>query len=247
MVPTAIFQTWATASVPPCYRCGAPLSLYKAPDLKGLVTQATAGRHLEVLAFSEPQGLGRTGAVSVRLQEDGYPGWIAAADLEHLQSTAQGYQPTPLDRAAIVDRLPQVLAFAQAALAQPNTYLWGGTLGPNYDCSGLMQAAFRQGGIWLPRDSYQQESFTEPLAWDALEPGDLVFFGTPQRTTHVGLYVGAGRYLHSSGVDQGRNGIGIDSLTDLSDPISAAYHRQRRRPGRVMVSYCPTMPLPWRD
>jgi len=247
MLPTAIFQAWAAASEPPTYRTHSALNLYKTPALSGLVTQATAGRYLEVRAFSEPEGLGHTGAVSVRLQEDGYPGWIAAADLAHLQPAATGYQATSLDRAAIVARLPQVLAFAQAALGQPNTYLWGGTLGPHFDCSGLMQAAFRQGGIWLPRDSYQQEVFTEPLAWDDLEPGDLVFFGTPERTTHVGLYLGAGRYLHSSGADQGRNGIGIDSLTDLSDPISAAYHRQRRRPGRVMVSYGPTMPLPWRD
>jgi cell wall-associated NlpC family hydrolase len=145
-----------------------------------------------------------------------------------------------LDRAAIAPRLPQVIDFTQRAMATPNTYLWGGTVGPNYDCSGLIQAAFASVGIRLPRDSYQQEAFTEAIAWGDLEPGDLIFFGTPEHTKHVALYLGQGRYIHSSGLDQGRNGIGIDSLENLSDPVSAAYQAQLRRPGRVMVSYCPS-------
>jgi cell wall-associated NlpC family hydrolase len=175
----------------------------------------------------------------VQLCEDGYPGWIGLRQISALEPATELYRPTPMDRSAIVQRLPQVMTFAQAALAQPNVYLWGGTVGPNFDCSGLMQTAFASVGIRLPRDSYQQEAFTQPIGWDDLEPGDLVFFGPPERTTHVGLYLGEGRYLHSSGREQGRNGIGIDSLTDLSDPISQIYYQQRRRPGRVMESYWP--------
>jgi cell wall-associated NlpC family hydrolase len=58
--------------------------------------------------------------------------------------------------------------------------------------------------IWLPRDAYLQERFCMPVAvrpgqTQLLEPGDLIFFGTPQRCTHVGLHLGGGRYLHSSG------------------------------------------------
>lgn len=215
------------------YCCQQPLNLYKTPALEGLVTQAAAGRQLRLAATSEQ------GAWAVTLYEDDYPGWISDRDRITLTLTEQPYQPIGLDRAAIIDRLPQVMAFTHRAMATPNTYLWGGTIGPNFDCSGLMQTAFAAAGIRLPRDSYQQEAFTQPVGWEQLEPGDLVFFGTPDRTKHVGLYLGEGRYIHSSGLDQGRNGIGIDSLTDLSDPVSAAYYRQRRRPGRVMTSYCP--------
>ena len=218
------------------YICGQPLNLYKTPALEGLVTQAAAGRHLR-WAPSPSQAI--AGARAVILCEDDYPGWISAADGETLRPATTLYQPTPLDRQAIAPRLPQVIAFAHQAMATPNTYLWGGTEGPNYDCSGLMQTAFAAVGIRLPRDSYQQEAFTEAIAWENLEPGDLIFFGAPERTQHVALYLGQGRYIHSSGVDQGRNGIGLDSITDLTDPISAAYYRQRRRPGRVMTSYCP--------
>lgn len=223
------------------YICRRTLNLYSTPALQGLVTQAAVGRPLRIqvgsqgarpdLAAPPPQ------ALPVQLCDDGYPGWIGLRQISALALAPAPYRPTPLDRATIVQRLPQVIAFAKAAMAQPNVYLWGGTVGPNFDCSGLMQAAFASAGIRLPRDSYQQEAFTQRMAWDDLAPGDLIFFGPPERTTHVALYLGEGTYLHSSGRDQGRNGIGLDSLTDCSDPISQAYHQQRRCPGRVMESY----------
>lgn len=219
------------------YLCRRTLNLYKTPALTDLVTQAAAGRPLRLRVVPPTEASAQ--ALPVQLCDDDYPGWIGLRQMNALTPAPSPYRAVSLDRAAIVDRLPQVIAFAEAAMAQSNVYLWGGTVGPNFDCSGLMQTAFASAGIRLPRDSYQQEAFTQPIGWDELEPGDLIFFGTPERTTHVALYLGEGRYIHSSGKDQGRNGIGIDSLTDLSDPISQTYHHQRRRAGRVMESYRP--------
>ena len=142
------------------------------------------------------------------------------------------YQPISLSFEDIHTRLPEVIAFTHRAMAHPNHYLWGGTIGPHYDCSGLIQAAFASVGVSLPRDSYQQEAFTQAIPLDSLQPGDLIFFGSPEKTTHVALYLGNGDYIHSSGKDQGRNGIGIDSLTNLSNPVSQAYSRQLRGAGR---------------
>ncbi|MEL6881658.1 MAG: C40 family peptidase, partial [Cyanobacteria bacterium J06607_10] len=137
-------------------------------------------------------------------------------------------------------RLPQVIDFARAAKAVRNEYLWGGATAPNYDCSGLVQAAFMSAGILLPRDSYQQEDFTERVSQEDLQPGDLLFFGTPERTTHVAIYLGDGQYIHSSGKDKGRNGIGIDSIVDLSDPVSQGYFELIRCFGRVTKCYQPS-------
>jgi hypothetical protein len=220
------------------YICTTALNLYKTPELQGLVTQAAAGRH--VCLVPTPPEYAKQASVHahfVKLCEDDYPGWITSTDLGSLQPTDVVYRPVVLNRVEIERRLPEVIDFTHRAMAQPNTYLWGGTVGPNYDCSGLMQTAFASVGIRLPRDSYQQEAFTQPISWDQLQPGDLIFFGTPERTTHVALYLGGGNYIHSSGKDQGRNGIGIDSLTDLSHPVSQTYHAQLRRPGRIMHSY----------
>lgn len=227
-------EIWERAQSAPSteYVCLADVNLYQSPSCDSLVTQAARGRHLRITEIPAVAV-----AVSVQLCADDYPGWVAIADLSHLTLATMPYQSVTLTRNEIEARLPEVIAFTQAARQQPNQYLWGGTVAPNYDCSGLMQAAFASVGIQLPRDAYQQAAFTSAIALDDLQPGDLIYFGTPNRITHVALYLGNGQYIHSSGKDQGRNGIGIDSLTDLSDPISATYQAQLRGAGRVTHSY----------
>jgi cell wall-associated NlpC family hydrolase len=175
----------------------------------------------------------------VYLCEDDYPGWVSLADFDSLQSATVHYQAATFSESEIKKLLAEVIAFTQKAMQQSNYYLWGGTVGPNYDCSGLMQAAFVSVGIWLPRDAYQQEGFTQPITIAELVAGDLVFFGTSQKATHVGLYLGDGHYIHSSGKEQGRNGIGIDVLSEQGDAVSQSYYQQVRGAGRVIKSYEP--------
>ena len=219
-----------------CWQLSAPLDLTSHWRGPGLATQAAQGRCLEVL---EPPQSGRS-RLRVRLLEDGYPGWVDPQRLLGRARACRPPQPQLLDAAAIAARLPAVLAFAERASQQPNHYLWGGTLGPDFDCSGLIQAAFASAGIWLPRDAYQQERFCQPVAvapgcYSLLQPGDLIFFGRPQRCTHVGLYLGGGRYRHSSGQQYGRNGIGIDGLDPhRQDPVSVHYRQELRGAGRVV-------------
>ncbi|PSB23847.1 C40 family peptidase [Stenomitos frigidus] len=222
------------------YRCGANLNLYGSAALQGLVTQATAGRYLRLVCLLDETTEGTIqGALEVCLCEDDYPGWLAIADLEQLDIAESPYRAGAFAEAEIKDRVQGAIAFAQAAMAQPNQYLWGGTVGPNYDCSGLVQTAFASVGIWLPRDAYQQEAFTQAIAPSELLPGDLVFFGSPTKATHVGLYLGENAYIHSSGKDQGRNGIGIDRLSSEGDRVSQSYYAQLRGAGRVVACYQP--------
>lgn len=210
------------------YRTIANLNLYDSPDLTRLATQAAQGRYLQILSESP---------LKVMTCEDEYPGWLDPNDLQFLEAVAMPYQAPVWTEKEIRDRIPEVIAFTQAAMAVPNEYLWGGTVAPNYDCSGLMQAAFASVGIRLPRDAYQQEAFLQPV--EDLIPGDLVFFGTPEKATHVGLYLGEQRYIHSSGKDQGRNGIGIDVLSAEGDSVSQNYFAQYRGAARVIQSYIP--------
>jgi cell wall-associated NlpC family hydrolase len=222
------------------YQCQTDLNLYDSPECARLATQAAAGRHLRVLTLSEDSGA----ALSVRLCEDDYPGWLMAADSGALSPAPTSYQAIAFTASEIWSRLPAVIAYTQVAMQAPNEYLWGGTIGPNYDCSGLMQAAFQSVGIWIPRDAYQQESFVHPLIitsdWANLQPGDLIFFGPAHKATHVGLYLGEGTYIHSSGQDQGRNGIGLDILSQKGDRVSCTYFEQLRGAGRVIRSYWPS-------
>ena len=82
------------------------------------------------------------------------------------------------------------------ALAQVGTpYVWGGeTPGVGFDCSGLVQAAYKVAGITLPRVAQDQYDAGPILpAVTPLEPGDLVFFGGgPDSIDHVGLVVSPG-------------------------------------------------------
>lgn len=217
------------------YVCHQAIDLYQSPTCQGLVTQVNVGDHLRILEVSKDQQVFRVCSC-----KDDYPGWIAGEHLHHLTLATQPYRAPVLSTDEIRGRVEKAITFARAAMAAPNEYLWGGTTAPNYDCSGLVQSAFAFAGIQLPRDSYQQKDFTERVTQADLQPGDLIFFGTPARTTHVGLYLGEGRYIHSSGKDKGRDGIGIDSIFDLSDPISQGYHDLLRCFGRVTKSYQPS-------
>jgi hypothetical protein len=215
------------------YRCRQQIDLYSSPICEGLATQAATDRHLRIISTTPTKG-----AVQIRLCEDDYPAWLKLDDLQYLEETTDIYRSILVEQSTIAERIPQIIAFAQVAMQVPNQYLWGGTVAPNYDCSGLMQAAFCSQGIWLPRDSYQQEAFVEKVSIDRMLPGDLIFFGTPEKTDHVALHLGELRYIHSSGVQIGRNGIGIDSLTDrTTDTVSLAYYAKFRCCGRITHSF----------
>lgn len=225
------------------YWCKDNLELYDSPECQTLATQAAQGRHLRLYGKIQ-DNTKNSQAILVQLCEDDYTAWLSFLDCKNLEIASQRYQAVPWSETQIQAQLPQVIEFTYQAMQTPNQYLWGGTVSPNYDCSGLMQAAFGAVGIWLPRDAYQQEAFTKalPLSTESfdlscLKPGDLVFFGTSEKATHVGLYLGEGRYIHSSGQNQGRNGIGIDVLSEQGDTVSQTYYQQLRGAGRVISSY----------
>ena len=137
------------------------LNIYDSPQLDRLATQMAKGRYLQVIA-SEPDFL------KIQLLEDSYEGLLDRQDFPQLKlSDRQCYLdqlPPLLSAAEISDRLTDVIAYIRQAMAVPNVYLWGGTVAPNYDCSGLMQAAFASVDVWIPRDAYQQEAFGEAIA-----------------------------------------------------------------------------------
>lgn len=225
------------------YCCQNNLDLYDSPECQTLATQAAQGRHLRLCRKTE-NNINNLQAILVQLCEDDYTAWLSFSDWKNLEIVTQPYQAVPWSHTQIQTQLPKVIEFTYQAMQTPNQYLWGGTVGPNYDCSGLMQAAFASVGIWLPRDAYQQEAFTQPLPLSTesvdlscLQAGDLVFFGTPEKATHVGLYLGEGQYIHSSGQKIGRNGIGIDMLSPAAGGVSQAYYQQLRGAGRVTCSY----------
>ena len=75
----------------------------------------------------------------------------------------------------------------------------GNSFESGFDCSGFVRAMYEQSiGLILPRRAEQQAAATQNIDKSDLKPGDLVFFNTLKRTfSHVGIYVGEGRFIHS--------------------------------------------------
>ena len=116
-----------------------------------------------------------------------------------------------------------VIRTANDAMGRP--YEWGGTGedGGGFDCSGLIQHAYAAHGIALPRTSSAQAKAGEAVSRKvgALVPGDLLTFsnrGGP--VTHVGLYLGDGRFIHSAS-----RGVQVSVLSD-DDPYGRWWYRR---------------------
>ena len=93
-------------------------------------------------------------------------------------------------------------------------YRWGGR-GPatGFDCSGLVSHVFQQAaGVRVKGSSAELGQKVRPVPAEALLPGDLVFFNTlGARHSHVGVYVGDGRFVHASNP---RTGVRMDQLSN---------------------------------
>jgi cell wall-associated NlpC family hydrolase len=186
------------------------------------------GRYLKIL---QPEVL------QVQLLEDGYVGFIR--NLFNLEPRSYSYQPVNLSEAEINKRIPKAIVYTKSAMNVTNEYLWGGTVPPHFDCSGLIQAAFSSVGIWIPRDAYQQQDFTTPISKLELQAGDLIFFGLGEKANHVAMYLGDDSYIHSSGKEKGNNGLGVNSLIADGNEISQKYASEVRGFGRVTKCYAP--------
>ncbi|MFC8583144.1 C40 family peptidase [Streptomyces sp. NPDC057217] len=108
-----------------------------------------------------------------------------------------------------------IVAFARAQVG--DAYVSGGT-GPNsWDCSGLVQAAYRAAGIDLPRISYQQSSMGSSVSLGNLQPGDILYWGSRSGSYHVAIYVGGGKYV---GAQNSSTGV-VERSLDWDPPSGA--------------------------
>ncbi|MCS6919227.1 MAG: NlpC/P60 family protein [Fimbriimonadales bacterium] len=97
-------------------------------------------------------------------------------------------------------------------------YSYGGSSARGFDCSGFTAYIYRQHGIYLPHNSAAQYRVGKPVSRSELRPGDLVFFRTRgRRISHVGIYMGDGKFVHASSA---RGRVRIDTL-------NSGYYHQR--------------------
>jgi gamma-D-glutamyl-L-lysine dipeptidyl-peptidase len=152
----------------------------------------------------------------------------------------------PASEAAPYDRwLASVRATESSLVATARTmigapYLWGGTSSKGMDCSGFTKTIYLMNGLLLPRDASQQVHIgtlvDEAGDFSRLRPGDLLFFGraaaagAPERVTHVGMWIGDGRFIHSAGR------VRINSVDPAQPDYDASNHNRYLRSKRVLGS-----------
>ena len=139
-----------------------------------------------------------------------------------------------------LDQSPEaVLATAKSMLGFP--YIWAGMSPKGMDCSGYVRTVLFMHDIIIPRDAGPQSKVGETIEdRDALQPGDLVFFGSRRengrpRVSHVGFYLGDKKFIHSLGY------VKIGSFNPR-DPEYDSYNTDRYLFGGRILPYVDQMP-----
>lgn len=198
------------------YICTAHHSgVYESPSIKSRRLSDLSMGNLVRVVFQE----GKKMKPSVKkkwaevMLPDGRKGWTPASDLTLFAQWAVKQEVTA---ERIVDTAMQF---------EGTPYLWGGASSKGLDCSGLVRLTFFMNGHLLPRNASQQVNYGREIIMECnhdikpdsekfyqemtgriknLQPGDLVFFGTPgtlfkkEKITHVGIYIGDGKIIHAS-------------------------------------------------
>lgn len=103
-------------------------------------------------------------------------------------------------------------------------YRYGGSAKGGFDCSGFTSYLYRQKGVNLPHSARAQAGMGQKVDKGNLKAGDLVFFHTvTPGISHVGMYVGNGKFVHASSRRSG--GVRVDSL-------NSGYYNERFRGAR---------------
>lgn len=226
------------ATLAPYGVLGGALGVASEPAKQGLAALWSAGAGLEwrpvsfiALAVEERYRVSDRGPRGFWRPGDPHKGWGTSVGLSVAvggrrrrptrASGASGAPPAQTNPATpplmIVGRASNVVQTAIAVLGSP--YQWGGTAENGFDCSGLIQYAYGRHGIRLPRTSRGQALFgtAVPARLDSLQPGDILAFAARAggAVTHVGMYVGEGKFIHSS-----TTGVRLSRLHS-SDPDGA--------------------------
>ena len=176
------------------------------------LSDLSTGNLLRV-AYRRDGKVSRKGKYLEVVLPDGRRGWTPAKDLAVFKEWA-GTRELTADN---------IIGTAMKFEGTP--YLWGGASSKGLDCSGLVRLTFFMNGHLLPRNASQQVKYGAEVTMECnhsitqgsdklrqemekraenLQPGDLVFFGSPgtdrkkERITHVGIYIGNGKIIHAS-------------------------------------------------
>ena len=119
--------------------------------------------------------------------------------------------------AAKASKITKVLDTANSLKGTP--YVYGGSTPSGFDCSGFTMYCYAKSGVSLTHNAQAQFNQTKSVSTASMKAGDLVFFGSSTGSiTHVGIYVGDGKFIHSP---QTGEFVRVDSLSSRSNFVGA--------------------------
>ncbi|MCJ2192443.1 LysM peptidoglycan-binding domain-containing protein [Pediococcus acidilactici] len=119
------------------------------------------------------------------------PSSAPAASTNHVASSAAPSSAATSN----VQNTGSVTGLATSLANNTIPYVWGGKTSAGFDCSGFVSYVFQHAaGISLPSYTVAMESYVNKESVSAAQPGDLLFWGTPGATYHVGIYLGNNQY-----------------------------------------------------
>jgi cell wall-associated NlpC family hydrolase len=90
----------------------------------------------------------------------------------------------------------RAVGYAREMLGKP--YMYAGETPAGFDCSGLVKYSYGRAGISMPRDTQSQHRMSVLVSMHSLREGDLLFFDQEgKKKSHVGIYLGNGRFIHA--------------------------------------------------
>lgn len=129
-----------------------------------------------------------------------------AMSMAQLRSSYEELLSAPEDN----EKGDRIISRARTMIGMP--YVRGGRNPGGFDCSGLVQWAYKNEGISLPRTAREQSQVgTRITDVEEMRAGDIVAFRHPRRGYHTGIYVGDGKFIHSP---HRRDRVKISSLSD---------------------------------
>ncbi len=103
----------------------------------------------------------------------------------------------------------QIVTYALSYVGCP--YVYGGTSPSGFDCSGFVQYVYKHFGYSLNRGATSQLADGYWVSYDSLMPGDIIYFGYGSTASHVGIYIGGGRFVHAENYS---TGVVVTSLSE---------------------------------
>jgi cell wall-associated NlpC family hydrolase len=198
------------------------LATHQSEVARAASTATAASRHAEAKAKdSVARAVSQQNAVTK--QTDALRGEIgkyqtmlatlSAAERTRYFNAGQSTPPPPVTNAPVPAKSAGAAAAVKAALSQQGKpYVWGAAGPDSYDCSGLVMWAWGQAGVSLPHQSAEQQGIGTAVSSSQLQPGDLVFFGSP--AYHVGMYIGNGMFVQAP---NSGDVVKVSALASMSD------------------------------